>query len=232
MQIDLIKSASVRHGYDCPSFGFATVLRGTPTPGLALPIGTPPRADGLVEFVSKSNGTILASMSTRAGAEMEANVAACEVRVTPKALADLVEVEVWSTGMRAIPSVFGTPGRDRAQSAQRDMYGQTWVASLRTKIQHTDTFVRHGQPCPGFVNAVVSKGTGPAGASVMPSGYAPLPEGIVQFRDRLTKAVLASMSTRSGTVLSSPLAECEVYVTPPALQPFIEVRVLSPMPGG
>lgn len=75
--------------------------------------------------------------------------------------------------------------------------------------------VTHRQDCPAFVRAVVEQGTSGRPVPVT-DGQRPRTSthAVIQFRHKTTGAVLASMSTASGTVLEADVGECSMFITP------------------
>lgn len=212
------KTENLAHGMDCPAFTRATVTKGTPPVPISqqLSAGRLMLSAGTVEFRDRSTGSLLASMSTNAGTVLEQSVAACRIVVTPADLQGLVRLEAVYPNGRTMNDAYGlpvTPGQ---------------VVPLSPSA--TDQLVKHGGQCPAFSYAVVTKGTAPSnGPQSAPFGEQPLQAGTITFRDRTTKATLATMSTLAGTRLSTPVAACEMVVGPdPRLESRVEVMLAIP----
>lgn len=101
--------------------------------------------------------------------------------------------------------------------------------------------ITHNQECPAFSVAIVEQGTSGISVPVHP-GQVPytLPHGTIEFRDKTTHAVLASMSTASGSKLTVDVAACEMVITPLSLVDLVgpgTIKVLvkwvtGSVPGG
>lgn len=91
-----------------------------------------------------------------------------------------------------------------------------------------DWYLRHGYECPAVAGGSVEIGTARPDTYIpMAPGFARLPTGTVELRDKSTNALLASCSTLAGSVLGGVSAACRVNVTPPELQPHILIRVYT-----
>lgn len=92
----------------------------------------------------------------------------------------------------------------------------------------TDMLLGHGNDCPAFYSATITKGVPANGAAVVVSaGQVQLPSGTVEFRNRSTGALLASMPATVGATLNQSVGACVVNVTPDALRSLIAVQVWS-----
>lgn len=79
----------------------------------------------------------------------------------------------------------------------------------------------------GTVGAVVVKGTPKPGERIVAAlGQPTLATGLITFRDRTTKVAVATVSTTGGSVMTtSALSNCEMVVSPAALQELVTVDV-------
>lgn len=221
VQLLVDRTDNLAHGMDCPAFTRVTVVKGTPDPSTPLPasVKIDRLAHGTIEFRDRLSDTVLASMSTASDTSLNQSVGACRIVVNPDELRPLIRLVSVAPNGRVVMDDYGRP----AEPPQ--------TLPLPGVLSGTDQLVRHGYQCPAFAHAVVTKGTAPTNGpqATPPIGEQPLQAGTITFRDRTTKATLATMSTLTGTRLSTPVATCEMVVGPdPRLEGRIEVVLVVP----